>query len=395
MAPPLVYVTWDGPSTNYLEALFAPMLARLDRQVTVVQATSASAERREDTRRQLAQMGVAYEAVEIRSGPGLAPRLVRARWKLWRVIASQPPGSTVMVRSVLAGLLTAGLRPHTLVFDSDGLLADERVEFAAWRGDGLPYRSLRALETHLVRRARMTLTRTERGRQVLLARAGPAVSPEAVVVVPNGRDPSVYRPVDDRCAARSELGYPPDAPVLLYCGSIGPQYLPEAMVALHRAVRRRNPKTRLVLLTGSTDAARAITASVPGATVAQVPAADVPRYLSAADVGLALRSRSFSQSGVCPIKVAEYLLCGLPCLVSSGVGDLDQQVAGVPSVRMLAGTSETSLNQAAEWILHRAIAHRSEWTASSVATGLRYFGLPGAVRSLDSALRAAEGRREP
>ena len=48
---------------------------------------------------------------------------------------------------------------------------------------------------------------------------------------------------------------------------------------------------------------------------------EVPAYLSAADVGLALIKPSFSKRSSSPTKYAEYLAMGLPVLISGQVGD--------------------------------------------------------------------------
>ncbi len=50
---------------------------------------------------------------------------------------------------------------------------------------------------------------------------------------------------------------------------------------------------------------------------------EVPFYLNAADVAFALRQPTFSMQGVAPIKLGEYLLCGLPVIASKGIGDTD------------------------------------------------------------------------
>lgn len=386
---PLIYVTWDGPSTNYLEALFAPILARLDRPVHVVQATTADAEMRASTERRLQALGLAYHPVELRPGLGLFTGLARGRWRLGRLV-NILPDATVMVRSVLAGLLLTGLSHRPLVFDSDGLLADERVEFAGWRDRGLPYRILRGLEAELLRSAQAILARTERGRKVLLARAGPGVDPRSVFVVTNGRDTEQYRPAEDRISVRQRLGLPREAPIAIHCGSVGPQYLPDAMVRLHRSVLHRRPDARLVFLTGSIGAAQAAIGDTPGVVVKRVPAHEVPGYLSAADVGLALRMPSFSQAAVCPIKVAEYLLCGLPTILSAGVGDLDAQVSSVEGVHILPEPSLDALESAALWILEHAIPDRTNLSRSCLVAGLRHFRLEDAVHALETALNYAE-----
>jgi glycosyltransferase involved in cell wall biosynthesis len=61
-------------------------------------------------------------------------------------------------------------------------------------------------------------------------------------------------------------------------------------------------------------------------TVKAVLPADVPSYLSAADVGLAFIRSCFSKQASSPTKNAEYLACGLPVIINAGVGDSDALV---------------------------------------------------------------------
>jgi glycosyltransferase involved in cell wall biosynthesis len=58
-----------------------------------------------------------------------------------------------------------------------------------------------------------------------------------------------------------------------------------------------------------------------------VAPAEVSGYLSASDVGIAFYKPTFSRLATSPVKVSEYLACGLPVIVNAGVGDSDTFVA--------------------------------------------------------------------
>ena len=49
----------------------------------------------------------------------------------------------------------------------------------------------------------------------------------------------------------------------------------------------------------------------------------VPSFLSASDAGLAFIKPCFSKLASSPTKYAEYLGCGLPLIINSGIGDSD------------------------------------------------------------------------
>jgi len=50
----------------------------------------------------------------------------------------------------------------------------------------------------------------------------------------------------------------------------------------------------------------------------------MPGYLSAADAGIAFYRPGVSRLGTSPVKVSEYLACGLPVVMNRGIGDSDR-----------------------------------------------------------------------
>ena len=109
-----------------------------------------------------------------------------------------------------------------------------------------------------------------------------------VVVVPNGRDLSVYAPGDSRDAVRKELGLDRDTPLVGVVGRLetqkGHTYLLDAWPAVVRAL----PDARLLLVgDGSLRApleAQARAAGVAASIIFAGFRADVPRMLDAMDV---------------------------------------------------------------------------------------------------------------
>jgi glycosyltransferase involved in cell wall biosynthesis len=61
-------------------------------------------------------------------------------------------------------------------------------------------------------------------------------------------------------------------------------------------------------------------------TVQAASNADVPSYLSASDAGIAFYKPGFSKLATSPVKVTEYLACGLPFVINAGIGDADALV---------------------------------------------------------------------
>ena len=61
-------------------------------------------------------------------------------------------------------------------------------------------------------------------------------------------------------------------------------------------------------------------------TIRSVASSDVPSYLSASDAGVAFYKPALSRLATSPIKLTEYLACGLPVIINSGIGDSDALV---------------------------------------------------------------------
>jgi glycosyltransferase involved in cell wall biosynthesis len=61
-------------------------------------------------------------------------------------------------------------------------------------------------------------------------------------------------------------------------------------------------------------------------SIRSAESSQVASYLSAADVGVAFYKPALSRLATSPVKLTEYLACGLPVIVNAGVGDSDDLV---------------------------------------------------------------------
>jgi hypothetical protein len=75
---------------------------------------------------------------------------------------------------------------------------------------------------------------------------------------------------------------------------------------------------------------------------------DVPGYLSAADVGMALIRPSFSKRCSSPTKYAEYLAVGLPLVIHADVGDGARVVSAQGAVDVPVSCTDDELARASD-----------------------------------------------
>jgi glycosyltransferase involved in cell wall biosynthesis len=365
--------------------------------VHTLQLTWATDDQLESTRRAAARLGTKYTSARVSArirrlglplsigfGAVLAARYVQRE----RIDVLFPRSLIPMAMALLAHRARSD---SDLVFEADGLMADERADFGGWSKRGPSYRLLRRVEAEGVRQARSVICRTRAAREILVERAGgPMRQREKIFVAPNAKDPREFTPATsvERAATRRRHGIPVGTPWVVYVGSIGPQYLPDQMIAAMARIREREPTTRFSLFTFQDGPVRSLLANEPELAkcmrIERAAPSDVPAILAAADLGFALRLQSFSQQAICPIKVAEYLLCGLP-VVTSGVGDLIEQLDGQPAA-FLTQTRAGEGPAIADWFVRHVLPRRDELRESARTLGLKWFDLERSVDTYEAAL---------
>lgn len=382
------FITWDGPDQNYMESLFLPIFARVaergeDIGFSTLQFTwdfdTSSIEAASE------RLDFGYESADVLRKPLKPATALMIAIGGGKVIdfCNRHQIDMLMPRSIITAAMVLiarkALPDVKICFDADGFVADERVDFLGWSSSGLTYRIFRDVEAQMARVADSVVVRTHRAKEILRARAGSGVDPDKIFVVSNGKDADAFRPLDEamRLQVREDAGVPSDAPWIVYAGSIGPQYHPLEMLRFFELVRKRRPDARLQILTGQVDEMRGhvVDAGLGDfVDVRRVPPDDVPRYLGAADVGLALRQPTFSQRGVAPIKVGEYLLCGLPVVATRGVGDIDDQLD--PSVgHLLDRLDDDALSDAVGWFFDEVLAEREAFRTRCRKLGVEEFAM--------------------
>ena len=238
-----------------------------------------------------------------------------------------------------------------------------------------------------MRQAAAVMVRTTAAASILAQRADVPLA--RFHVVRNGRDERIFTPAtaSQRAAGRTELGIAGDVPLLAYAGSAGPQYRFDAIAATALALLDRHPGARLLVLSGEPESALASWWQRPRASRPCSPFARwrprTSRDSAAADAGLAYRATSFSTRAIAPIKLGEYLLCGLPAIGTATVGDTAAAVAAGVFLDEAAGPAA-----AADWLLLTILPRRDAWRDTARAVGRKHFSLETSVEDYRRAIAA-------
>lgn len=400
----LLFITWDGPGTNYHESLFIPILnlaRRSSDAVHLIQFAWGSSERSRSIARAAAAHNISYRMRPVRRSPkgiGIATTLISGSAYI-AAYANRHQIDVVIARSIIpAGMTLAALSTLRsdirLIYDSDGLMADERVDFAGWNPAALPYRTLRKIERRTVLRADAILVRSKKAGRTLAARSGTNTPVQHTVVVYNGADPKRFTPgtPESRAATRRKLGISESAPVLIFVGSLGGKYRLDLALEFLAQVRQRRPDTVLLIVTGMPERARATLAEFAAelGNSVQIHSAhpmDIPELIATADLGISIIEMTYSMRAVSPIKVSEYLMCGVPPLATS-VGDLEQ-LLHEDCGRLLRSLDPRTFEEAAQWFVDGVLKDRDGYRARCREHALGSLSLEAAAHSYRRALDVA------
>ena len=129
-----------------------------------------------------------------------------------------------------------------------------------------------------------------------------------------------------RLNTRNELGFSDKNQVYLYAGGLAGEYhIVNSIFEFFNWISNKNQDARFLLLSKDRVAIEEKLKQYPEIInklqYKSVSNNEMINYLNAADYGLLFRDNVLMNNVASPSKFAEYMLCGLPCIISEGVGD--------------------------------------------------------------------------
>ena len=314
----------------------------LDFRYCIFEGLRTGLQRRKSIDRYLAKLQKRFDAhIEMhyvpsplsRPGMWLSATIVRCRGR-----HELEPGLVIQARGAAATCVAFGVRRRIasarVIFDARG---DEAAESRLEATQALDEPSRRwwmsraLLMEKLERRAALDADHVLAVSGPLKARlcAMSGIPPERVTVVPCCVNPErVVHNLSTRRMTRARLRFE-DKFVLVYSGSLGPYQIPDRVAALVEAIRERMGRTHLLVLTRDGPGAARWFRSLDeagGVTVVDAPYDEVGGYLAAADAALLLRQDDPVNRDACPVKFGEYVVAGLPVIVTPRIGDVSAYI---------------------------------------------------------------------
>jgi len=222
------------------------------------------------------------------------------------------------VPAVMA-LIIKRLTGARYIFDMRGFWPDERVDGELWTHDSHIYRVAKWFERRLLLSADHVVSLTHKGIDIIRGFDYMAERMLSSTVIPTCADLDKFRPMKPR---------KPNGPFVLgYVGTVGTWYLFDEVARCVAILAKSMPDLCFLVVNRGEHGfirTRLHAAGVPDCVVELISAShnEIPALMARMDAGIFFIKQVFSKQASAPTKLAEFLGCGIPCLVNTGVGDM-------------------------------------------------------------------------
>ncbi len=279
----------------------------------------------DEARARLAGQGIRWHCLAYHKNPSMAATLydIFAGANLARRLIREEDVDVLHARAhmPMAMAMLAATANTRLIFDLRGLMAEEYRDAGVWTENSLPFRLVKKIERHGLKRADQVVVLTRRLRDWLISEELAAA--EKIEVIPCCVDQERF----DAASAGPDSSRSERFEVI-YAGSLVGLYMVEEMGRFFTTIKERRPNAFLRILSVSPPEQGANQLRQAGLNaddfwIGAVQAAEVPSYLRRASLGISFRKPTFAQIAASPTKIPEYLAAGLPVVSNAGIGDMD------------------------------------------------------------------------
>jgi glycosyltransferase involved in cell wall biosynthesis len=153
-----------------------------------------------------------------------------------------------------------------------------------------------------------------------------AVGREDAIVIPSCLDQKkIFFDIQARKNIREQYGYSDASKVICYSGGLAIWQRVADIISLFESLARYDSNYQFLFLTKEAKTLQEWLRKSELArnryVVESCTQETIYRYLSAADAGIIMRKDTVVNNVASPIKVGEYLGCGLPLILTKGIGD--------------------------------------------------------------------------
>ena len=154
---------------------------------------------------------------------------------------------------------------------------------------------------------------------------------EDIIVIPSCYDENIfYYDAEARYKIRKDFNIYDCTKVICYSGGISKWQRIKDIVSLFKSISNRNNKFKYLFITPNYKEMKNIlndcNMDINNCILVSCLQKDVSKYLSAADAGIIMRNDHIVNYVSSPVKVGEYLSCGLPIILTNNIGDYSEMI---------------------------------------------------------------------
>ena len=362
----VLYITQNGVADHIGQSQVAPYVLGLAREGHRIHHLSAEKPGQEEIiaryQRLFDAAGVTWTRVRYHS----APKVFGPLWTQWqleraaRQIVTAEGIHAVHCRSYPAALIGRRLKRRFAVkylYDFRDFYADGGLTKAPKLLRPL-YGRMKQLEGPMIRDADRIVCLTNRARNLLIDwyLAGEPDASDRFQIIPCCADFAHFDPDNIDATTLSDLrlrlGLTKDQAVLLYLGSLGPDYLLPQMMDLFAQLVALRGDARFLFVSNNGRELVEVQCAAKGIEPDRVlftsaERADVPAHIALATLSVVFIRADQSKAGCSPTKLAELFAMNVPVVADCGVGDIDAIISPERNgSALVADFAPTSLRQA-------------------------------------------------
>ena len=216
-----------------------------------------------------------------------------------------------------------------------GFWADERVEGKIWNLQNplfkIVYDFFKRKEIEYANHANALVSLTHAGKREIQKWDILPAQKEKIFVIPCSADFDLFQIAsnEQKQKAREELGFTSTDFVLTYLGSIGTWYLLDEMLDFFKVLKKERPEAKFLFITAESSdyilgKAKQKFISKDDFKIIFASRQKVVEFVGCSDWGISFIKPSFSKTASSPTKMGEMLAMGIPLIVNSNVGDVQQ-----------------------------------------------------------------------
>lgn len=342
----VLYITQNGIADHIGQSQVAPYIMGLARLGHRIHLLSAEKDGREETIARYQKLfdacGIKWTRVRYHSAPKVLGPL-RTQWLMERAarrIVASDGVKAIHCRSYPAALIGRRLKRRLGVrylYDFRDFYADGGLT----KGSRLLrplYMRMKQLEGPMIREADRIVCLTARARDLLIDwyLADQPEPAERFQIIPCCADFTLFDPAEVEPETlerlRTKLGLAPGQTVLLYLGSLGPDYLLPEMMDLFAELTKERSDARFLFVSNNGRELVEAQCAEKGIDPARIvftsaDRAEVPPHIALATLSVVFIRADQSKAGCSPTKLAELFAMNVPVIANCGVGDMDSIIA--------------------------------------------------------------------